>query len=370
MLLPANPKANYLAHKEALDQAIQETIASGWYILGPKVALFEEHFAAYLGASSCVGVGSGTDAVHLALRACGVGPGDGVLTVSHTAVATVSAIDWIGARPVLVDISPGTYTLDPEKAEATLKHQPAGRIKAIVAVHIYGHPADMETLSEIAARYGVALIEDCAQAHGAMVGEKTVGSIGDCGAFSFYPTKNLGALGDGGAVVTSQTAVTEQLRLLRQYGWRERYISIAAGYNSRLDELQAAILDCKLAWLDSDNDRRRQIARCYTEGLAGLPLEPPVETPDCRHVYHQYVIRHKDRDNLRRHLETQGIRTAILYPMPVHKQPGYSARVEIGEGGMAITERIAHEILCLPIYPELDDSAVSSVIDALRSFSK
>jgi dTDP-4-amino-4,6-dideoxygalactose transaminase len=370
MLLPADPKASYLAHKEVLDQAIQETIASGWYILGPKVALFEEHFAAYLGASSCVGVGSGTDAVHLALRACGVGPGDGVLTVSHTAVATVSAMDWIGARPVLVDISPRTYTLDPQKAADTLRHQPAGWIKAIVAVHIYGHPADMGTLSEIAARHGVALIEDCAQAHGAMVGERMVGSIGDCGAFSFYPTKNLGALGDGGAVVTSQAAVTEQLRLLRQYGWRERYISIEAGYNSRLDELQAAILDCKLAWLDSDNNRRRDIARRYTEGLAGLPLETPVEEPDCRHVYHQYVIRLKDRDNLRRHLETQGIRTAILYPMPVHKQPGYSGRVEIGEGGMAITERIAQEILCLPIYPELSDSAVSSVIDAIRSFSK
>lgn len=370
MLLPADPKASYLAHKEALDHAIQETIASGWYILGPKVALFEEHFAAYVGASSCVGVGSGTDAVHLALRACGVGPGDGVLTVSHTAVATVSAIDWIGARPVLVDISPATYTLDPQKAEDTLKHQPADRIKAIVAVHIYGHPADMGKLSEIAERHGIALIEDCAQAHGAMVGEKTVGSIGDCGAFSFYPTKNLGALGDGGAVVTSQAAVAEQLRLLRQYGWRERYISIEAGYNSRLDELQAAILDCKLAWLDSDNNRRREIARRYTEGLAGLPLETPVESPDCRHVYHQYVIRFKDRDNLRRHLETRGIRTAILYPMPVHKQPGYSGRVEIGEGGMAITERIAQEILCLPIYPELSDSAVSSVIDAIRSFSK
>ena len=239
-----------------------------------------------------------------------------------------------------------------------------------MAVHIYGHPADMGTLSEIAERHGIALIEDCAQAHGAMVGEKTVGSIGDCGAFSFYPTKNLGALGDAGAVVTSQAAVAEQLRLLRQYGWRERYISIEAGYNSRLDELQAAILDCKLAWLDSDNNRRRKIARRYTEGLAGLPLETPVESPDCRHVYHQYVIRLKDRDNLRRHLETQGIGTAILYPMPVHKQPGYSGRVEIGEGGMAVTERLAQEILCLPIYPELSDSAVSSVIDAIRSFSK
>jgi dTDP-4-amino-4,6-dideoxygalactose transaminase len=370
MLLPADPKAGYLAHKDALDHAIRETMESGWYILGPKVALFEEHFAAYIGTSSCVGVGSGTDAVHLALRACGVGPGDGVLSVSHTAVATVSAIDWIGARPVLVDISPRTYTLDPQRAEETLKKLPAGSIKAIVAVHIYGHPADMDMLSEIAERHGVALIEDCAQAHGAMVAGRKVGSIGNCGAFSFYPTKNLGAFGDGGAVVTNQAAVTDQVRLLQQYGWRERYISVEAGYNSRLDELQAAILNCKLAWLDSDNNRRREIARLYNEGLSGLPLETPIEAIGYRHVYHQYVIRLKDRDKLKQHLENQGIRTAILYPLPVHLQPGYSQRVVIGEGGMTQTEQAAHEILCLPIYPELSDSAVSSVIDAVSSFFK
>ncbi|MBV5330037.1 MAG: DegT/DnrJ/EryC1/StrS family aminotransferase [Chlorobium sp.] len=370
MLLPADPKAGYLAHKETLDKAIRETMESGWYILGPKVALFEEHFAEFVGASSCIGVGSGTDAVHLALRACGVGPGDGVLTVSHTAVATVSAIDWIGARPVLVDISPYTYTLDPQKAEDTLKKSPVGTIKAIVAVHIYGHPADMKTLLEIAERYGVVLIEDCAQAHGAMVAGKTVGSIGDCGAFSFYPTKNLGAFGDGGAVVTSQVSVTDRLRLLQQYGWRERYISVEAGYNSRLDELQAAILNCKLTWLDSDNNRRREIARLYTEGLSGLPLETPIEAIGYRHVYHQYVIRLKERDRLKQHLENQGIRTAILYPQPVHLQLGYSQRVTIGEGGMAHTEQAAHEILCLPIYPELSESAVSSVIDAISSYFK
>jgi dTDP-4-amino-4,6-dideoxygalactose transaminase len=370
VILPADPKAGYLAHKEALDQVILETMERGWYILGPKVALFEEHFAAFVGASSCVGVGSGTDAVQLALRACGVGPGDGVLTVSHTAVATVSAIDWAGAHPVLVDIAPDSYTLDPEKAEETLARLPKGTIKAMVAVHIYGHPADMGALSEIARRHDVALIEDCAQAHGAMTAGRTVGSIGVCGAFSFYPTKNLGAFGDGGAVVTSQPAVTEQLRLLQQYGWRERYISVSAGYNSRLDELQAAVLDCKLAWLTSDNNRRREIARRYTEGLAALPLETPVEASGCRHVYHQYVIRLPDRDNLKSHLENQGIRTAILYPVPVHLQSGYASRVEIGAGGMPETERAAREILCLPIYPELSDAAVASVIEAIRHYFK
>ncbi len=368
MLLSADPKAGYFAHKKALDQAIRETMESGWYILGPKVASFEQRFAAYLGTDSCVGVASGTDAVHLALRACGVGHGDRVLTVSHTAVATVSAIDWVGARPVLVDIDPRTYTLDPQKTEDTLKQMPAGQIKAIVAVHIYGHPADMGALADIAERYHVALIEDCAQAHGARIAGRMAGSIGDCGAFSFYPTKNLGAFGDAGAVVTSQAGVVERLRLLQQYGWRERYVSVEAGYNSRLDELQAAILDCKLAWLDSDNDRRRDIAHSYTEGLAGLPLETPVEVADCRHVYHQYVVRLKDRDKLRAHMAILGVSTAILYPMPVHLQPGYAARVETGEGGLAVTEQVAHDILCLPIYPGLEDSAVSSVIEAVRSY--
>jgi dTDP-4-amino-4,6-dideoxygalactose transaminase len=370
MLLPADPKAGYLAHKELLDQTIRETMESGWYILGPKVGLFEKKFAEYIGASSCVGVANGTDAVSFALRACGVKRGDKVLTVSHTAVATVSAIDWIGAKPILVDIDPRTYTLDIQKTDDTLRQASAKQVKAIVAVHIYGHPADMTALTDIAQRHGVALIEDCAQAHGAMIADLKVGSIGDCGAFSFYPTKNLGAFGDGGAVTTSRSDVTDRLRLLQQYGWRERYISVNAGYNSRLDELQAALLNCKLAWLDSDNNQRKSIAQRYTTGLKGLPLETPVESENCRHVYHQYVIRLKNRDKLKAFLETQGIRTAILYPVPVHLQTGYSSLVEIGKGGLAITEQAAHEILCLPIYPELSDVAVASVIDGVRNYFK
>lgn len=357
-----------MAHKDDLDRAIAETMASGRYILGPKVHSFEQRFAAYLGVGSCVGVANGTDAVSLALRACGVEAGDRVLTVSHTAVATVSAIDWIGAQPVLVDIDPVTYTLDPVKAEETIKHYPAGEIKAIVAVHIYGHPANMEALGDIAQRHGIPLVEDCAQAHGARFGAMAVGSIGDCGAFSFYPTKNLGAFGDGGAVVTSQQHLVDQLRLLQQYGWRERYISVDAGYNSRLDELQAAILDCKLVWLDTDNDRRRQIARTYTAELSKLPLSIPLESVDCHHVYHQYVIRSDRRDQLKKYLESQGVMTSILYPVPIHLQPGYSERVEIGFGAMTETERAAKEILCLPVYPELADSSISMVIDAIKEF--
>ena len=368
MLMPADPKASYLAHKDALDLALCEVMESGWYILGPKVRAFEEHFADYLGATHCVGVASGTDAIQLALRAIGVGPGDVVITASHTAVATVSAIDWIGATAVLVDIDPATYTIDPQKVEDTLRRTPSERIKAIVAVHLYGHPADMGALTAIAARHGVTLVEDCAQAHGAMVGERRAGAIGVCGAFSFYPTKNLGAFGDGGAIVTSDAVIAERLRLLQQYGWRERYVSDEAGYNSRLDELQAAILDCKLAWLDDWNERRREIARRYNDGLVSLPLELPVEQPGYRHVYHQYVIRCTDREGLRKHLEARDIRTAILYPMPVHQQPGYRSRVAVGDGGMVITEKIAREILCLPIYPELNDANVERVVNGIRCY--
>jgi dTDP-4-amino-4,6-dideoxygalactose transaminase len=368
MLLPADPKANYLAHKEILDRTILQAMESGWYILGPKVASFEKQFSTYLGTSYCLGVASGTDAVQLALRACGVKAGDRVLTVSHTAVATVSAIDWIGATPVLVDIDSKIFTLDPQKTEDTLKKMTGRKITAIVAVHLYGHPADMDSLLDIAKRYDIAIIEDCAQAHGAMIAGRRVGSIGDCGAFSFYPTKNLGAFGDGGAVVTSKESLIDKLRHLNQYGWQERYISVEPGYNSRLDELQAAILDCKLAWLDSDNDRRREIALQYTKELAYLPLELPVEATDCRHVYHQYVIRLKDRDKLKMYMESHGIRAGILYPMPVHLQPGYSQRVVLGEGGLSVSEKAAKEILCLPIYPELSDSDVLSVIDVICNY--
>ena len=279
-------------------------------------------------------------------------------------------IDWIGAIPVLVDIDPDTYTIDPQKVEDTIRRLTVARIKAIIAVHLYGHPADMIALTEIAQRHNLPLIEDCAQAHGASIGAKRVGVIGICGGFSFYPTKNLGALGDAGAVVTDDKSIAERLRSLQQYGWRQRYISDEAGYNSRLDELQAAVLDCRLAWLDESNDFRRRIAGLYSEGLAGLPLELPVERPGCRHVYHQYVIRCGDREVLRQHLKKQDIHTSILYPMPVHLQPGYRKLVMYGEGGFAVSERISKEILCLPIYPELCDADVQRVIEIIRTFFK
>lgn len=368
MILPADPRASYLANKEAIDKIILEVMDGGCYILGPRVKAFEEHFAAYVGVSHGIGVASGSDAVQLALRACGVGSGDEVITVSHTAVATVSAINWIGAKAVLVDIEPNTFTIQPEAVAATLQRAASGKIKAIVAVHLYGHPAAMDDLRDIAARHGVVLIEDCAQAHGASLGGKMVGSIGACGAFSFYPTKNLGAFGDGGALVTGNEATAQAIRLLQQYGWRERYISEAQGYNSRLDELQAAILDFKLALLNAGNDLRRKIALRYSEGLTGLPIITPSEQSGYRHVFHQYVIRLANRDGLRTHLDSCGIKTSILYPQPIHQQAGYREHVAVGVGGLLETERVAREILCLPIYPELTDDAVQQVIERTRGF--
>lgn len=368
MVSPADPKASYLAQKDAIDACVRDVLQGGWYILGPRVKAFEEAFAAYHGARGCVGVANGTDAVLLALRACGVRAGDAVATVSHTAVATVAAIDWLGAQAVLVDIEPDTFTLDPARLAATLQADCEHRIKAVVAVHLYGHPADLRALTALAAERGIPLIEDCAQAHGATCHGARVGTLGRAGAFSFYPTKNLGALGDGGAVVSSDATVLAQLALLHQYGWRERYQSEIAGYNSRLDELQAAILAVKLPRLDADNDRRRAIAAVYNQAFAGLPLRCPREAPGCRHVYHQYVIRCREREALRMHLQAAGVGSAILYPQPIHLQAGYRDRVQTGAGGLAETERAAREILCLPIYPELADDQVGQVVAGVRGF--
>ena len=371
MIHSADPRAGYLAHRSEIDFAMRNVMENGRYIFGPKVRDFEVHFAKYLGVKHCIGVASGTDAVHLSLRACGVKAGDGVITASHTAVATVAAVEWLGAVPVLVDIDPESYTLDPQKVEITLQQRKTSvNIKAIIAVHLYGHPADMNALQDIANRHGAALIEDCAQAHGAAVCDRKAGSMGQCGAFSFYPTKNLGAFGDGGAIVTDDAGIAERLRSLQQYGWRERYISESAGYNSRLDELQAAVLDVKLQWLDAGNERRRRIAARYNDGLAGMPIELPREKPGTRHVYHQYVIRSAERDRLCSYLGNKGIQTSILYPMSVHQQPAYHNRVMMGEGGMAVTEKIVQKILGLPVYPELGDAEVERVIENIRGYFK
>jgi dTDP-4-amino-4,6-dideoxygalactose transaminase len=288
--------------------------------------------------------------------------------VSHTAVATIAAIERAGATPVLVDVEPGTYTMAPRELLRVLQSPPAGRPAAVLPVHIYGQPAELSALTEIARIHGLRLIEDCAQSHGALYRGRAVGSFGDIACFSFYPTKNLGALGDGGMVVTNDPALAAALREIREYGWRERYVSARAGINSRLDPIQAAILGVKLRSLEADNARRQVVADCYHRGLTGLPLALPARRPQATHVFHQYVIRLAERDALRAALQAAGIGSGIHYPVPVHQQPAYSGRLACGPSGLGVTERAGPQILSLPIYPQISDEAVDRVIAEIRSF--
>lgn len=363
MILCSNPRAQYLAHQTEIDEAVARVLSKGWYILGEEVKKFESEFASYIGAAQAVGVGSGTEALHLALLACGIGEGDEVITVSHTAVATVAAIELAGATPVLVDIEPGPYTLNPVRLEAAI----TSRTKAIIPVHIYGQPADLEPVLEIAGRHKVRVIEDCAQAHGARYKGRRVGSFGDIGCFSFYPTKNLGAIGDGGMLITSDPELAERAYLLREYGWAERYVSSFPGLNSRLDELQAAILRVKLRHLDADNRARARLADKYDEALTGLGLTLPRRRPDAQQVYHLYVIRSAHRDDLQLFLKSKGIGALVHYPVPIHLQPAYKGRFR-GSDGLPETERAAREVLSLPIYPELNESELQLVISNVQDF--
>ncbi|HYM03132.1 MAG TPA: DegT/DnrJ/EryC1/StrS family aminotransferase [Stellaceae bacterium] len=364
-----DPKAAYLAHKVDIDAAIARVLAGGRYILGAEVAAFEREFAGYIGVRHAVGVANGTDALVLALKAIGVTRDDYVVTVSHTAVASVAAIELAGAKPLLVDIDPATYTLDAEELARVLA-APPGRIAAVIPVHLYGQAADLDGILPLARRYGARVIEDCAQCHGATLSGRRLGSFGDIAAFSLYPTKNLAALGDGGIVVTDDDAAAERLRALREYGWHQRYVSDVAGMNSRLDELQAAILRVKLPALEADNARRRAVAAAYDAGLAALPLVLPARRPRSDHVFHQYAIRAKRRDALRDALAQRGIGTNIHYPVPVHRQPAYEGRLAQGPGGLANSERAAQEVLSLPMYPQLGDDAVAAVVAALRETAR
>ena len=369
LILPANPHANYLEHKKEIDTAIQTVLASGWYILGREVGQFELEFAAYLGTAESVGVGNGTDAVHLALRACGVGVGDRVITVSHTAVATVCAIQLAGAIPILADIDAATFTIDLDEVENAIQTSLRGYFKAIVPVHLYGHPVDMTRVMNIAREHDLYVIEDCAQAHGATWQNRKVGTFGHFGTFSFYPTKNLGAIGDGGAVVTNNPDLAKKARELRQYGWKERYISDSHGMNTRLDELQAAILRVKLRYLDAENSRRRNIAAQYNQLLSQSDLILPTESAGARHVYHQYVVKSQKRDLLKAKLKTNSVETVILYPIPVHRQHGYRGVGSISGKNLPETERVCREILSLPVYPELTDEQVSRVAQVIATGS-
>ena len=342
---------------------MERVLDSGWFILGTEVRGFEREFAEHFGYAHAIGVASGTDAVTLALRALDIGPGDKVATVAHTAVATVAAIEMARAIPVFVDIDPLTYNIDPEALRDVLQRN--GRIRAIVVVHLYGNPADMQRILAVANQFDVRVIEDCAQAHGASIGGRFVGGMADAACFSFYPTKNLGALGDGGMVVTAREEIAGRLRMLREYGWKDRHISTSAGINSRLDELQAAYLRMRLPFLDSGNNRRAAIAAAYDTGLAHTGLTLPCAQGGSKHVYHQYVVRHSNRDEMRSRLQRLGIGTNIHYPVPVHCQPAYLGRRGPGAANLAATECAAREVLSLPMYPELSDESVAEIIDAV-----
>ena len=363
MIPVANPKAQYLSQKTEIDTAIARVLDKGWYILGEEVHAFEAEFAAYIGTQYGIGVGSGTEALHIALLACGVGEGDEVLTVSHTAVATVAAIELCGAKPVFIDIEPDYFTMDPLRLAAAI----TPKTKAVIPVHLYGQPADLKAIAEIAQESGIRVIEDCAQAHGADYRGKRVGAWGDLACFSFYPTKNLGALGDGGMIVTSDPELAERARLIREYGWTGRYISDIPGLNSRLDEVQAAILRVKLRHLDAANASRNRLASLYDEGLKIPGINTPKTRPDATHVHHLYVIRTMKRDALQRFLRTRQVSALIHYPVPVHLQPAYKGRLTCS-GDLTETEQAAAEVLSLPLYPELSVSDVQTVIEAIKAF--
>lgn len=353
-------KRQHDALRPELEAAIGRVLAGGWYILGPEVRAFEERFAAYCGAKHCVGVANGTEAIQLALAALGVGPGDEVITVANASVYETITILALGARPVFVDVDERTHTVDAELIEAAI----TPRTRAIVPVHLYGRMADMAAIMAVAEHRGVPVVEDCAQAHGARQAGRPAGSIGAAGCFSFYPTKNLGALGDGGAVVTSDDRLAEKLRRLRQYGWERKYYTAdLGGLNSRLDELQAAVLSVKLERLPAWNERRRALAARYDRLLAAADLGLPEAPPDGEHVYHLYVVRSPRRDELQAALRERGVGTDVHYPLPAHRQPVYASLAP--PGGLPVTEQLAGEILSLPMYPELTDAEVEAVAAAV-----
>lgn len=357
----------YQSIKDEIDPALFGTIRAGWFILGPKVKRFEKEFARYCGAKFAVGVGSGTEALHLSLVAAGIKDGDEVITTANTAVPTACAITFANAKPVFVDIDPRSYNMDPN----LLKRKITKRTKAIIPVHLYGQSADMGPINRIAKEHGLFVIEDACQAHGTEYlpagrhGKgKKVGTIGDMGCFSFYPSKNLGCYGDGGMVVTNNEKLAEKIWLLRNYGQEKRYYHITKGFNSRLDEIQAAVLSVKLKHLDKWNKRRRKLASMYDSLLKHSSVSTPVEMGYSKHIYHLYVIRSKKRNELQKHLTDKGIQTNIHYPVPIHLQKAYR-ELKIAKGSLPVTERYASQILSIPLFPELKDEEARYVADTI-----
>lgn len=359
-------KSPYLELREEIDAAVKRVLESGWYILGAEVESFEENYAAYCGASHCVGVANGLDALHLALKAMGVGPGDEVIVPSNTYIATWLAVSQCGAKAIPVEPNPDTYNIDANLIEAAISQ----RTKVILAVHLYGRPADMESISKLAQKRGLMVLEDAAQAHGALYDGERLGSrYSDAVAWSFYPGKNLGAMGDGGAVTTSSNILADKIRTLRNYGSREKYINVLKGYNSRLDPIQAAILNVKLRHLDAWNDRREKIAHRYNQMLAGqASLKMPGVCQREKSAWHLYVIRHHARDQLQSYLAGLGIGTLIHYPVPPHLQEAYSEE-GFEPGSLPIAEILARETLSLPIGPHLHATEQDQVIEAVKNFT-
>jgi dTDP-4-amino-4,6-dideoxygalactose transaminase len=354
-------KAQYQTIKPEIREAIDEVLESQHFVLGPQVKAFEQAFAAYAGTEHAIGVNTGTSALHLALLAAGIGPGDEVITVPFTFVASVAAIVYTGARPVLVDIDPVSYTIDPARIEAAITPQ----TRAILPVHLYGQVADMDPILDIARRRGLLVIEDAAQAHGAEYKGRRAGSMGDVGCFSFYPGKNLGAYGEGGAVTTNNPELARTVRLLRDWGAETKYNHILKGYNFRLEEIQAAVLRVKLRHIEAWTEARRAHARRYSALLAGTPVVTPREMDYARHVYHVYAIRSSDRGSLQRSLNAAGVQTGIHYPVPVHLLPAH-ADLGYTPGDFPHSERAAAEVLSLPMYAELTDEQLETVAEALR----
>lgn len=360
-------RRQYASIQHEIDAAVARVLHSGWYILGAEVSSFEEEWAAWCGALHTVSVANGTDALSLALVALGIGAGDEVITVANAGVYQAVAIRQVGAVPVFVEVDPHTHTMNPQACAAAV----TPRTRAILPVHLYGRMADMPAINAVAARSGLAVVEDAAQAHGAWQcdhdgQQKRAGTWGTCGCFSFYPSKNLGALGDGGAVTTSDAQLAERLRRLRQYGWEQKYVSVEpGGHNSRLDEIQAAVLRVKLHHLDAWNAARRERAGWYGGLLSGAPLDVPTDEPG--HVYHLYVACSPERDDLRTHLRAAGIGTDIHYPLPAHMQPAWAPAV--GQVALPETERLVQQVLSLPLYPELTRSEVERVASAVLAWA-
>ena len=356
-----NLRAQYATIQSDLETAALNVLRSGRYVMGEEVAALEEEFAAYCGTSHAIAVNTGTSALHLALLAAGVGPGDEVITTPFTFVATAAAIRYVGARPVFVDIDPATFTIDPNGIERAI----SARTRVLLPVHLYGQMADMEAITQIAARHGLAVIEDACQAHGALYFGARAGSLGLSGCFSFYPGKNLGACGEGGIVVTNNDEQARQIRMLRDWGQDRRYHHVMAGYNYRMDAIQGAILRVKLRQLESWTEARRMRARLYEQLLGDAPIDIPREAHGRRHVYHIFAVRTDHRDDLQRQLLAEGVETGLHYPVPVHLQPAY-ANPEYGPGSFPHAEAAARSVLSLPLYPELRTQDVEMISDLVR----